>query len=223
MIIGSSFYRISPSSHQRGAALVVSLIILMVITLLGVANMQTSTFQMKMASTNKERQTVFAIAEAGLRQAENELIKTPPSRAHMYNSCEGDYCFDESCVGGLCFSGDFPAASPGVVAKDSDCNLISNSSNPTAGTDDESTKFWSDSALDIWNHSNLYKTIAVPGSDTSVKYIVEFMCFANKPPPADLVSAGGDGLPFFRITVMAEGNDDRIKVMLQSTYALSKF
>lgn len=203
--------------QQRGAVLVVSLIILLAITLLGVANMQTSTFQMKMASSNKERQTVFAIAEAGLREAEKLLEASPPDRAQVFDSCTGGTCFSQSCNSGQCFSGKYPENAPTL---DSDCSLWASSSYDASSPDAKSTKFWSDTSLGVWSKSTLHKTVTVPGSSKSVKYILEFLCFGNQPPPEALVSAGGDGLPLFRITALAEGSDSRVKVVLQSIYSL---
>ena len=207
-----------PIKQQAGTALIVSLIILLVVTLLGVASMQTSTFQMKMASSNKERQTVFAIAEAGLREAEKQLEASPPQRAQIFDSCTGDTCFNQECKGGRCFSGKYPENAPTL---DSDCSLWASSSYDDSDPDADSTKFWSDTSLDVWSNSGLHQTIAVPGSTKDVKYILEFLCFANQPPPEALVSAGGDGLPLFRITALAEGNDSRVKVVLQSIYSLN--
>lgn len=215
-IISSGYMQ--PIKQQAGTALIVSLIILLVVTLLGVASMQTSTFQMKMASSNKERQTVFAIAEAGLREAEKQLEASPPQRAQIFDSCTGDTCFNQECKGGRCFSGKYPENAPTL---DSDCSLWASSSYDDSDPDADSTKFWSDTSLDVWSNSGLHQTIAVPGSTKDVKYILEFLCFANQPPPEALVSAGGDGLPLFRITALAEGNDSRVKVVLQSIYSLS--
>jgi len=206
-----------PIKQQAGTVLVVSLIILLVITLLGVANMQTSTFQMKMASSNKERQTVFAIAEAGLREAEKLLEVSPPQRTQIFDSCSGGTCFNQSCNSGQCFSGEYPENAPTL---DSDCSLWASSSYDASDPDADSTKFWSDTSLDVWDNSARHKTISVPGSSKNVKYILEFLCFGNQPPPEALVSAGGDGLPLFRITALAEGSDSRVRVVLQSIYSL---
>lgn len=208
---------LNPIRKQTGAVLIISLIILLAITLLGVANMQTSTFQMKMASSNKERQTVFAIAEAGLREAEKLLEASPPQRSQIFDNCTGDNCFNQACNGGLCFSGKYPANAPTL---DSDCSLWASSSYDESDPDADSTKFWSDTSLDVWSNSTLHQTIDVPGASKDVKYILEFLCFGNQPAPEALVSAGGDGLPLFRITALAEGNDSRIKVVLQSVYSL---
>lgn len=62
--------------HQRGAALVVSLLILLVMTVIGVSSMQTTILEEKMASNTREREQAFEAAEAALRGAEAFLEGT---------------------------------------------------------------------------------------------------------------------------------------------------
>ena len=84
MITSTPFSRV----HQQGAALVVSLILLLVMTLLGVASLNTTTLQERMASNTQEHGRAFQAAESGLTQAVlvmlpsvtlQTLISTPPS------------------------------------------------------------------------------------------------------------------------------------------------
>lgn len=55
---------------QRGAALVVALIILLILTILGVTAMQTTTMEEKMAGNARDRDLAFQAAEAALRDGE---------------------------------------------------------------------------------------------------------------------------------------------------------
>ncbi len=55
---------------QRGAVLAISLMILLVMTMIGVASMGTTTLQEKMANNNNQRQIAFQAAEAALRAGE---------------------------------------------------------------------------------------------------------------------------------------------------------
>jgi type IV pilus assembly protein PilX len=75
-------------SRQRGAALVVALILLLVLTLLGVAALRTTTLEERMAANSQERNRAFHAAESGLTQgllsmlpgaALSSLIYNPPS------------------------------------------------------------------------------------------------------------------------------------------------
>ncbi len=55
--------------RQQGAVLLVALIILLVLTLLGVAALNTTTLEEKMALNNQETQRAFQAAEAGISEA----------------------------------------------------------------------------------------------------------------------------------------------------------
>jgi type IV pilus assembly protein PilX len=55
--------------RQRGAALVISLIILLVMTLIGISAMQTTTLEEKMAGNLRDRNLAFQAAESSLQDA----------------------------------------------------------------------------------------------------------------------------------------------------------
>ena len=60
-------------SKQRGAALIVSLIILLVMTLIGVTSMQTTIMQEKMAGNSRDLSMAFQAAEGAARTGETFL------------------------------------------------------------------------------------------------------------------------------------------------------
>ena len=60
--------------RQKGAALAVSLLILMVMTVLGISAMSTTTLQERMANNHRQNQLAFQSAEAALRTAEAWLV-----------------------------------------------------------------------------------------------------------------------------------------------------
>jgi type IV pilus assembly protein PilX len=62
---------------QRGAALVISLILLLVMSLIGVTAMQSATMQERMAGNTRDRHLAFQAAEAALREAETFLNNSP--------------------------------------------------------------------------------------------------------------------------------------------------
>jgi len=80
---------------QSGAALVVSLLILMVMTLLGVSSMQTTTMEEKMASNTREHQQAFEAAEAALRAAEI-FIKDSVTVTAAFDTTGSDGLYDNS-------------------------------------------------------------------------------------------------------------------------------
>lgn len=60
--------------RQRGAALVIGLILLLVLTLLAVTSMNTASTELVMAGNEQYRQNAFQAAETGIEQA---LVKLP--------------------------------------------------------------------------------------------------------------------------------------------------
>jgi type IV pilus assembly protein PilX len=60
-----------PHHGQRGAVLVVSLIMLLVITVIAVSSMQGTVLEEKMAGNTKDRNLAFQTTESGIREAEN--------------------------------------------------------------------------------------------------------------------------------------------------------
>jgi type IV pilus assembly protein PilX len=63
----------SPHSRQRGATLIVALVLLMLLTMIGVAGMQDTTLQEKMVGNMRDRSLAFQAAEAALRGGEKYL------------------------------------------------------------------------------------------------------------------------------------------------------
>lgn len=63
----------SPRAVERGAALVVSLVLLLVVTILGVTSMRTTTLQERMAGNTRDRHLAFQAGEAALRAGEQWL------------------------------------------------------------------------------------------------------------------------------------------------------
>lgn len=61
------------SAAQRGATLIVALIMLLVLTVIGVAGMQDTTLQERMAGNMRDRNLAFQAAEAALRGGEKYL------------------------------------------------------------------------------------------------------------------------------------------------------
>ncbi len=62
--------------RQRGATLIICMVILLVVTVLGVGSIQDTTLQEKMAANMKNRNMAFQAAESALRGAENYLNST---------------------------------------------------------------------------------------------------------------------------------------------------
>jgi Tfp pilus assembly protein PilX len=59
-----------PATHQRGVALIASMLILIIITLLGLSTMRSAGLQERMSGNQYDRNVVLEAAEAALRQGE---------------------------------------------------------------------------------------------------------------------------------------------------------
>ena len=76
----------SPWDNENGAALISGLLLLLVLTILGVASMQGTTLQERMAGNLEQQDRAFQRAEAGLRDAERWLATTLVSPSEFGNS-----------------------------------------------------------------------------------------------------------------------------------------
>lgn len=66
-------------TRQRGAALITSLVILLVLTVLGISAMQNSSLQEKIVGNLHDSDLAFQAAETALTSAENDLSAIPSS------------------------------------------------------------------------------------------------------------------------------------------------
>lgn len=66
----NSYYLKGSSRHQRGAVLIVGLIMLLLMTIIGLASVRGSNLQEMMAGNMRDHQVSFQAAEAGLRAGE---------------------------------------------------------------------------------------------------------------------------------------------------------
>lgn len=80
--------------EQRGAALILSLLLLLVLTLLAISSMQGSIVQEKMVSGAREGMISLEIAESGLRDAEQVLESI--SLLSSFDGTEGLYGPDDA-------------------------------------------------------------------------------------------------------------------------------
>ena len=62
-------------NYQRGAALIVALVFMLILTIIGAASMQSATLQERMAGNARNVDQAFQAAEAALREAESELAQ----------------------------------------------------------------------------------------------------------------------------------------------------
>lgn len=81
--------------HQSGVVLIVSLVMLLLLTIIGITGMQVSGLEEKMAGNSKEKNLAFQAAEAGLRDAENDILNSGriSGLTGMNNICTDGLCY----------------------------------------------------------------------------------------------------------------------------------
>lgn len=204
-------------NRQNGATLIVSLVILAVVTLLGVASMRSSNMELRMAASARDRAVAFQRAEAALLRVERALATSPYSIGSFDSNCTGT-CFTQDCDDGLCFTGQFDSQ-----GSRKQCKLVDSAGIvKPAWTEDD---FWE--AEGKYREENVLGT--AEGIDPApVKYVIEFLCFA---PSGGRDIYGGSGgvvvegdtdVPLYRITARAEGEAGRSAVILQSVYRAAR-
>ena len=192
------------SYRQKGNVLVVTLILLLVFTVLGVASIGDVSLNQRISANYRDKNISFQAAEAVLKEAEEVAVDLGAVHAweNFDANCNGDDCFTPTCNGGLCFNGTYPLAN--------DC-----ASNPP------STPLWMDP--DTWDSAGAAaeSTLDFKLSDTP-KYIIEFMCFipsdpVNTPNPTSNYP-GAEWSFMYRITAYSKGEGSGSISLVQSTF-----
>ncbi len=179
---------------QRGALMVLVLVILLVVSLLGMSTVDTSGLEMRMASNSRDQQAAFEAAEYTLSFVENQISGTGFSSQSLSNQSCGSICFESTCTGGYCFNGTEPNSSE-------NCRLNAPATEP-----------YEDAAL--WqNGSGRHQTLTVSGM--TVRYIIEFRCYTALDPTVAMSDTNFSQV--YRITAFATGPAGRGRVMLRST------
>ncbi|MFK7886835.1 MAG: PilX N-terminal domain-containing pilus assembly protein [Gammaproteobacteria bacterium] len=90
--------------RQQGAALVIGLVLLLILTVLGVSGLGTATTEVRLADNNKQREYTFQAAESAVRESvqrgglivltsgslENDEVRTARDYAYDHNNASGD-------------------------------------------------------------------------------------------------------------------------------------
>jgi len=220
-------------AEQKGAALVVSLVILAVVTLIGVAAMQNSSLELKLVASTKDRLTAFQAAEAALALYEQEIIKNPPSLDQLSNNCKDDAKCFVNCAGGaqnkgFCFQGTYTNGQ-GKAS----CSLAGNQVfDPVSSI--KANNYDQASAL----AANTDKVVKDILKNNPVKILTEFLCFVEKPDLTRGVRARRSAeenssyisldysnsqlVPLYRLTAVADGDAKRSHVVVQTILRLDE-
>lgn len=175
---------------QQGAALIVALIFLVVITLLGLSSIRTAVQEERMTSNYLDRNLAFQAAEAALRAGEAAAVAQYAAgnsgfpNNGIYNDVDSTCIAPPACTNGLCTN------------PDKDCTLR-----------------WDDPAFSGWVDVNLSLTSTVGGTP---QYFVEYL--GNNHPCEPSKPTLNLNCTRYRITARSTA-DGRAAVVLQSIFA----
>jgi|SRR5690554_3947735 len=222
-------------NHQRGSALLVSLILLLLLTIVGVSAMQMTSLEERMSGNYRDHQIAFQAAEAALVEAEAFIENTTLGLSNFAAACSGGNCFKSDCAGGLCFDGSIDGSASGGNSGGGNNKGGGNSgggNNQGGGNSGGgqsgggnmvqncglgTSKPWT---TNVWTTAGKYRTAtAIPETAANAKYIIEFRCFTPRDPSATVSTENPEQWTlFFRVTALATGGTTNSQVMLQTTY-----
>ena len=201
---------------NTGSILIVSLILLLVVTVIGVSAISTTGVNEKMAANYSDHNLAFQAAEAALLAGEQRandvsgvLDAVGLSGVPAFFSCSTTNCFTSDCLNGLCFTGTYPSVGGGASAGICDAPNQANT---------------------LWENAATWTTVgratehpaSIPGLAAKPKYIIEFMCYVpadpNTAPSTVAPNYGNDWSYMYRITAFGVGKTTTSKAMVQSTF-----
>jgi type IV pilus assembly protein PilX len=183
----------SARSRQQGAVLYIALILLIILTIIGVAAARLQTGEAVMARNDHNHQLALQAAEAALRNVEVNLAGGNWSLPQFAANTKGLYVLSSEVQGGL------PSGIPGSIADQINWNAIFQAPNPAAMT---------------YTGPALANTAAAP---VPTQVIIE-----NLPPvaragdPLCTPSNQTQSCSVYRVTVHAVGGDGSASATLQS-------
>lgn len=196
-------------SNQRGSTLLISLILLLLFTIVGMASVRNVGFNQKMSSNYRDADLSFQAAEAVLREGEDyiDALSAGVKAYHFSVDCLVGDCFTNTCGNGLCFNG--------THSENNQCV-----DTPPVVPFVEQDAVWESQTRSIES------TLNFPGLPASPRFLIEFMCYVPRvddaKPELDFTYPIGDWSYLFRVTSYASGANGTSRVMLQSTYKIHR-
>lgn len=199
------------ASFQRGSALIISLVMLVVLTLLGISGIQSSTLEIRMAANAEDRNRAFQAAEYALKIAEDKVSEMVANGNYATYFGNASYPWYYKTL----------SATSGGGANSSDCSTTLPWLTGTAKWDNTDSI-----ALTATEYANL----KVLGLSQNPRYMIGYdsevdessPCYADVSPEGYSNSIGSAGEPLrverFTITVIGYGAQPNTRVRLQATF-----
>lgn len=182
-------------SRECGAILVVSLIMLLLVTVLGLSTIGTTTMQEKMAANTRDKDLAFQAAELALKVAEKALEEEELTALD----------FTPECGNGLCS----PHATSANVMRWEDPDICG--SGEDIWSCDKSRTVGGADAVDLSNHSQ------------APQYFIEILADLDTGDHLNIGNIGdsvhSEEATVYRITAIGYGGSTTSQAVLQSTYA----
>lgn len=184
------------ANKQQGAALAVSLIMLLLITVLATSNMRSSSMAERMAANSRNKNIAFQMAETALRQAEQALQDEAATRKTIVAS----------------------KTKPNVNTLPGSIGSITCAVGKYETIDAEKDAFWNGTDAAPCYHAGTAADTVAGSSGKDPQYFIEFMDEST----GEIVDLGGSFRRdcFYRITARGYGADNKTHVLLQTTYKL---
>jgi type IV pilus assembly protein PilX len=195
--------KIGKRSQQRGAVLIIALILLLLLTLVGVAGMRDTELQEKMAGGAEDRALAFQAAESALKEGESLV------------------------AGGVC-TGACAAAGYYVIPTPNTLTPRVDTANKPVSEADYWAKWFGGANAPNWNNAAKVKTyngVVLPNVATQPRYVIEKLpsSYSTLPKTTNIGmgGAGTSSVVDYLITARGTGRTDSAVVILQSMYRYS--
>jgi len=80
------------ATRQRGSVLIISLVILLVMTIIGLSSMESTILEERMAGNARDQDLAFQAAEAALRDGETDIIANIEPETLFWTDCTSARC-----------------------------------------------------------------------------------------------------------------------------------
>ncbi len=190
--------------HQKGLALFMSLVILLVVTLLGVASVQTTMMEEQMSRNSRDANIAMLAAESAIEDGETYIEILGAAQAA-----------DDAAK---LAAGETPVELLAFRDVDAEANGLYFEASSTA------TPNWVDVVWSDPDGSYLSASTSIAGVETQPKYIIEYVKTVNVV-ERDSINVNNVGQSvvtgrsqIFRVTAFGTGGSADARAMLQSTY-----
>jgi len=188
---------------ERGAALIVAMLFLVILAMLGIASISGTTQEEKMAGNSRNMNIALQAAEAAMRDAEQDLLYTGASTSPQRK-------LDVTSFATVCPNNSATTTLVGLCSQQQTtppCSNATNGSAPTTNLDPTLNPLRSAFYGQFTNGG----AAPLQGVSQQPRYMIELLCAT--PPTA--------GNRWFRITAIGYGQNPNTSVILQSVYEMT--